>query len=148
MSKIKEKVHNDIKDAMKNKDVFKRDTLRFLASAMKQIEVDERKELTDSDMIKILQKQIKQREDSSAQYKDGGREDLYQKEVAESDLFKSYLPQQLTDDELTQKLKEIIERVGAKTQKDMGKIMAVATKELEGIADGKRINLITKSILG
>jgi len=148
MSKIKEKVHNDIKEAMKNKDVFKRDTLRFLASAMKQVEVDERKELTDSDMIKILQKQIKQREDSSAQYKDGGREDLYQKEVAEADLFKSYLPQQLTDDELTQKLKEIIERVGAKTQKDMGKIMGVATKELEGIADGKRINLITKSILG
>lgn len=144
MSKIKERVHTDIKDAMKNKDVFKRDALRLLASAMKQIEVDERKELTDSDMIKIIQKQIKQREDSSTQYKDGGREDLYQKEIAESDLYKSYLPTQLDDTQLEEKLREIIIRVGALTQKDMGKVMGVATKELEGIADGKRINLITK----
>lgn len=148
LSQLKIKIQNDIKEAMKAKDVFKRDTLRFLSSAMKQIEVDERKELTDEDIIKILQKQIKQREESSSQYREAGREDLYEKENSEAELFKSYLPKQLSDDELKEKLKEIIGKVGATSIKDIGKVMGMATKELAGVADGKRINGTVKEILG
>ncbi len=148
MSKIRNQIQQDIKIAMKSKDKFTRDALRFLSSAIKQVEIDERRELTDADIIKIIQKQIKQREDSSAQYKEAGRDDLYEKESREIELFRKYLPKQLDDDELREKVQEIISRVGATSMKDMGKVMGVATKELAGVADGKRINQIAKSILG
>jgi uncharacterized protein YqeY len=148
LSSIKERVQSDIKVAMKSGDKVKRDALRMLSSAMKQIEVDERKTLTDEDVIKIIQKQIKQRDESSAQYKEAGRDDLYEKEMGEANIFKEYLPQQLSDDELNSKMREIIEKVGATSMKDMGKVMGLATKELAGVADGKRINLAVKTILG
>jgi len=148
MDKLKIQIQDDIKSAMKNREKFKRDTLRLLASAMKQIEVDERKELSDDEVIKIIQKQIKQRNDSASQYKDGGRDDLYQKEIDELKIFEGYLPQQLSDDELTEKVQAIITNLGATSMKDMGKIMGVASKELQGVADGKRINMCVKSILG
>ena len=148
MSQLKIQIQNDIKSAMKSKDKFKRDTLRLLASAMKQIEVDERKELSDAEIIKIIQKQIKQRNESASQYKDGGRDDLYQQEVDEAKLLEEYLPTQLSDEELSSKIQELITKVGATSLKDMGKIMGLASKELQGTADGKRINICVKSILG
>ncbi len=147
-SAIKQQIQTDIKEAMKSKDKFKRDSLRLLSSAMKQIEVDERRELSDEDIIKIIQKQIKQREESASQYKEAGRDDLYNKEIGEVNIFRQYLPKQLSDEELKSRLQEIISRIGASSMKDMGKIMGIATKELVGIADGKRINLTVKSILG
>jgi uncharacterized protein YqeY len=145
---LREQIREDIKVAMKAKDVFRRDTLRLLLSAMKQIEVDERKELLDEDVIKIIQKQIKQREESSEQYKNAGRDDLFEKEVGEAEIFRAYLPKQLSDDEVKERVSEIVNRVGASSMKDMGKVMGVATKELAGVADGKRINIAVKSILG
>jgi uncharacterized protein YqeY len=132
---------------MKNKEVFRRDTLRLLSSAMKQIEVDERKELSDEDVVKILQKQIKQREESAKQYEEAGRSELAEKENGEAEIFRAYLPKQLSDDELKIKLEEIAEKIGAKSMADMGKLMGSATKELVGIADGKRINIVAKNIL-
>ena len=148
MSELKKRLQEDLKQAMKEKDTFKRDTVRFLMSAIKQVEVDTRKELTDADIIKIIQKSVKQREDAAAQYKEGGREDLYEKEMQEAEILKSYLPKQLSDEELEAKLKEIIAEVGATSLKDMGKIMGVATKKLAGVADGKRINETVKKLLG
>ncbi len=145
---LKEQLQNDLKSAMKNKDTFKRDTIRFLMSAIKQVEVDTRKELSNEDIIKIIQKSVKQREEAAAQYKEGGREDLYEKEMKEAQILKSYLPRQLSDEELEAKLKKIIDEVGATSMKDMGKVMGVATKRLAGVADGKRINQITKKLLG
>lgn len=139
---------SDIKEAMKAKDVFKRDTLRMLSSALKQIEVDERKELTNEDITKIIQKQIKQREDAAAQYKEAGRDDLYETEVKEAAVFKDYLPKQLDDTELEAKVKEIIENVGAASMKDIGKVMGMASKALAGQADGRRINEAAKKLLG
>jgi len=88
---LKEQISNDIKTAMKEKEVVKRDALRLLSSAMKQIEVDERKELSDEDIIKIIQKQVKQRNDSMTQYKEAGRDDLYDIEAAEAAIFETYL---------------------------------------------------------
>ncbi|MBA1438650.1 MAG: GatB/YqeY domain-containing protein [Epsilonproteobacteria bacterium] len=144
---LRETINQDLKEAMKAKDVKKRDALRLLTSAFKQIEVDERKELSDDDVIKIIQKQIKSRNDSATQYKEAGREDLMQKELEEISYYEPYLPKQLSDEELTTALKEIIDRVGATSMKEMGKIMGAASKELAGKADGKRINECVKSIL-
>ncbi len=145
---LKEQIQNDLKNAMKAKDVFTRDTLRFLMSAIKQVEVDSRKELSDEDIIKIIQKSVKQREEAASQYKEGGREDLYEKEIKEANILKSYLPKQLDDAELEEEVKKIIEEVGATSMKDMGKVMGTATKKLAGRADGKRINQMVKKILG
>lgn len=145
---LRETINQELKEAMKAKDVKKRDALRLLTSAFKQIEVDERKELSDDDVIKIIQKQIKSRNDSAEQYKEAGRDDLMQKELEEISYYEPYLPKQLSDDELTEALKNIIANVGATSMKDMGKVMGVASKELGGKADGKRINGCVKTLLG
>ena len=144
---ILEKLKSDLKEAMRAKDVEKRDTIRMVMSAVKQIEVDERREVTDEDMIKILQKAIKQREDAINFAKESNRDDLIEKNQNEINILEKYLPKQLSDEELEVEVKSIIEEVGATSMKDMGKIMGVATKKLAGKADGKRINQIVKKIL-
>ena len=144
---LRETINQDVKNAMKAKDSKKRDALRLLTSAFKQIEIDERKELTDEDVIKIIQTQVKRRNDAASQYKDAGRDDLMQQELDEIAYYEVYLPKQLTDEELTAELKAIIEKVGATTPKDMGKVMGAASKELAGRADGKRISTCVKSLL-
>lgn len=144
---LKAQIQNDIKEAMKAKEVEKRDALRLLSSAMKQIEVDERKELSDEDVIAIIQKQIKQRNDAAAQYKDAGRDELYDKEMAEIAVFETYLPAQLDDAELEAAVKAMIEKTGASSMKEMGKVMGLASKELAGRADGKRISACVKQLL-
>jgi len=144
---LREQINNDIKEAMKAKDVERRDALRLLSSAMKQVEVDERKELSDDDVIAIIQKQIKQRNDAASQYKAAGRDELYDKEMAEIAVFEVYLPAQLDDAELESALKAIIAQTGAASMKDMGKVMGMAGKALAGQADGKRISECVKKLL-
>lgn len=146
--RLRDKISEDVKEAMKAKDAKKRDALRLLMSAFKQIEVDERKELSDEDVIKIIQQQIKRRDDAAEQYKNAGREELMQNELDEIAYYQTYLPAQLSDDELTLVLKEIIAKVGALSIKDIGKVMGAASKELSGKADGKRINECAKSLIG
>jgi len=147
MSQLKVKLQDDLKDAMKTKDNFKRDVIRFLMSALKQIEVDERKELSDADIIKIIQKSLKQRDDAAIAFKEAARDDLYDKEVAEAAILKSYLPQQLSDDALKSIIQKHIQATGATSLKEIGKIMAGVLAECEGVADGKRINNIAKELL-
>ena len=147
MSDLKTTLQNDLKEAMKNKEAFKRDVIRFLMSALKQIEVDERKELTDEDIIKIIQKSLKQREDAMSSFKDAGRDDLYEKEMAEAEILKSYLPKQLSDEELTIVIQKHISALGITSLKEIGKLMPVVLAECAGVADGKRINVLAKEIL-
>jgi len=144
---LREQINNDVKEAMKAKDTKKRDALRLLTSAFKQIEVDERKELTDEDVIKIIQTQIKRRNDAATQYKDAGREDLMQIELDEIAYYEPYLPAQLSDDELCEVITKIISEVGATSMKEMGKVMGAANKALTGQADGKRISECVKKSL-
>lgn len=144
---LKEQINNDIKTAMREKENVKRDALRLLTSAIKQIEVDERKELSDEDVIKIIQKQVKQRQEAMNQYRDAGREDLYEKEAAEAAIFETYLPKQLSDEDLQNALKAIIAEVGATSMKEIGKVMGAASKTLGATADGKRINECAKALL-
>ncbi len=144
---LKEQIKNEVKEAMKARDTERRDALRLLTAAFKQVEVDERIELDDEGVIKIIQKQVKQRVDAATQFKDAGRDDLYEKEMAEIAIFEVYLPKQLDDAELETRIKAIIAKVGAESMKDIGKVMGMASKELNGIADGKRINVCAKGLL-
>lgn len=144
---LRETINQDVKTAMKAKDTKKRDALRLLTSAFKQIEVDERKELSDEDVIKIIQKQVKSRNDSIVQYKVAGRDDLMQVELDEIAFYMPYLPAQMSDEELSSAVSAIIQEVGASTMKDMGKVMGKASNELNGKADGKRINECVKKLL-
>ncbi|WP_294956543.1 GatB/YqeY domain-containing protein [Sulfurovum sp.] len=144
---LKERIKNDIKEAMRAKDTAKRDTLRNIQAAIKQIEVDERRELSDADVEAILMKYLKQREDAKTQFADAGRDDLVSKEEAEIILVKTYLPEPMNDEELEAILKEIIAKTGAQGMKDMGKVMGAAKAEIGSRADGGRINVIVKKIL-
>lgn len=144
---LKDQIKNEVKEAMKAKDVVRRDALRLLTSAFKQVEVDERIELDDAATLKIIQKQVKQRLDSLSQYREAGRDDLADKEQSEITIFEAYLPKQLDDAELTEKIKEIIAQTGASSMKDIGKVMGMASKSLNGLADGKRINTCAKALL-
>ncbi len=147
MSQLKQQLQADLKDAMLKKDNFKRDVIRFLMSALKQIEVDERKELSDEDITKIIQKSLKQREDSMMAFREAGRDDLYQKEYAEAVILKAYLPEQLSDEALKAIIEKHIQAVGATSLKELGKVMPLVLAECAGVADGKRINLIAKELL-
>jgi uncharacterized protein YqeY len=145
---LKEQLKEDLKTAMRDKDVVKRDSIRAINTMIKQIEVDERKDLNDEDVIKLIQKGIKQREESISQYKAASRDDLVEQEQAQVDVFMLYLPVQVSDDELETGMKEIIAEVGATSMKDIGKVMGNATKRFAGVADGKRINEMVKKLLG
>ena len=147
MSQLKQQLQADLKDAMLKKDNFKRDVIRFLMSALKQIEVDERKELSDEDITKIIQKSLKQREDSMMAFREARRDDLYQKEYAEAAILKAYLPEQLSDEALKAIIQKHIQAVGATSLKELGKVMPLVLAECAGVADGKRINLIAKELL-
>lgn len=140
-------IKSDIKDAMRAKDVLKRNTLRNIQAVVKQIEVDERREVTDVDMEAILVKYAKQREDAMAQFKDAGRNDLVEQEEAELAIVKAYLPEQMSDEELEAMIKEIVAQTGATTMKDMGKVMGAAKSAIGSKADGGRINVCVKSLL-
>ena len=141
---IREQILADIKEAMKAKDEFKRDTLRTLNAALKQVEVDQRIEMTDEVVLPLLQKEIKKRADSVELYLKGAREDLAKKEQSEIELIKAYLPAQLNDDELKDKIKSIIEKVG----KNLGAVMKMAKDEIGASAEAKRISMIAKELLG
>ncbi|EOH7109600.1 GatB/YqeY domain-containing protein [Campylobacter coli] len=144
---LKEQILNDIKEAMKQKDDFKRDTLRTLNAAFKQVEVDERIELSDERILKIIASEIKKRKDAIELYSKGGREDLAQKEQKEIALFESYLPQQLSDEELQAALKEMIANLGVNSLKDQGLVMKEAKAKFGARVDGKRLNVTLRELL-
>ena len=140
---IREQILANIKEAMKAKDEFKRDTLRTLNAALKQVEVDQRIEMTDEVVLPLLQREIKKRADSVELYIKGAREDLAKKEQGEIELIKAYLPAQLSDEELKEKIKNIIERAG----KNLGAVMKMAKDEIGASAEAKRISMIAKELL-
>ena len=144
---IREKILADIKEAMKSKSEFVRDTLRTINAALKQVEVDERIEMTDEVVLPLLQKEIKKRQDSVELYLKGGREDLANKERSEIDIIVKYLPKQLNDNELEEKIKQIIASVGASSIKELGAVMKAAKEQIGASADAKRISEVVKRLL-
>jgi uncharacterized protein YqeY len=144
---LNEQIKSDIKEAMRAKDSIKRDTLRNIQAAVKQIEVDERREVNDADLETILMKYLKQREDAKTQFAGANRDDLVAKEEAEIAIVKAYLPEPMNDDELEATLKTLITSVGAQDMKDMGKVMGGAKEAIGSRADGVRINMMVKKLL-
>ena len=148
--KISEQINEDLKNAMRAKDKVALEALRAAKTAFTLAKTQEGAggEISETDELKIIQKLIKQRRESADIYKQQSRPDLYEREVGETAVLEKYVPAQLSADELKSKLKLIITEVGATGPKDMGKVMAVATKEFSGKADGKIISQIVKELLG
>jgi len=144
---LKEQIKSDVKDAMRAKEIIKRDTLRNIQASIKQIEVDERRDVTNIDVENILMKYLKQREDAKIQFSDAGRNDLVEKEDIEISIVKTYLPEPMDDAELETVLKEIIATVDAQSMKDMGKVMGKSKEIIGNRADGGRINILVKKLL-
>lgn len=134
-SSIKDKILDDMKTAMRSQDKERLATIRLIMAAMKQREVDERIELTDEHVLGILNKMIKQRRDSIAQYESGNRPDLAKKEADEVNVIQSYLPAQLGEAEIEQEVIAAIQESGAASAKDMGKVMGLLKAKLSGKAD-------------
>ena len=144
-----DQVSEDIKDAMRAKDKIRLEALRGVKKEFLEAKTAKgaNDELSDETAILILQKMVKQRKDSAAIYTEQARPDLAEKELAEVSVLETYLPKQLTQDELDAKINEIIAQVGASSPADMGKVMGVATKALAGIAAGKAISETVKKLL-
>jgi len=145
---LKEQLKSDLKDAMRAKEIVKRDAIRSINTMIKQIEVDQRIELDDEAIISLIQKGVKQRVDAISQFKEAKREDLIAVEQEQIDIFNLYLPKQLNDDELELVISKIINTLEASSMKDMGKVMSEAKQQLGATADGKRINMMVKKLLG
>lgn len=148
---IKEKITNDLKEAMKAGDAVKRDALRMLDSAIKNTEIEKKKKeegLNDQEMIEVVRKCVKQRNDSVEQYEKGGRSDLADKEKKEVEILSIYLPKQLSGDKVGEIVDEIIAQVGASSKTDIGKVMGAAMGKLKGQADGDVVKRIVEEKLG
>jgi uncharacterized protein YqeY len=147
--KLSEQITADLKEAMKAKDKIALEALRAAKTAFTLARTSKGgdTELGDEEELKIVQKLVKQRTDSADIYKSQGRDDLLEKEMAEIAVFEKYLPEKLSDEALTDVVKSIIEKVGATSMADMGKVMGIASKELAGKADGKEISQIVREIL-
>ena len=131
-----------LKEAMKAKDVPRRDTLRMIMSAIKQVQIDQQKDLSAEDVIQVLQKEAKKQRESIEEYQKGGRDDLVPREKARLAVIEEYLPQQLSADEITAIVQEVIAESGAVSMKDMGKVMGPVMQRVKGLADGKLVNQI------
>ncbi|MBK3516454.1 GatB/YqeY domain-containing protein [Carboxylicivirga marina] len=146
---LEAQINNDIKEAMKAKDRIRLEALRGIKKEIIEAKTSKgaADEVSDADVMKIVQKMVKQRKDAAELFKSQNREDLAEKELAEIEAINVYLPKQLTQKELTPIVKEIIEKVGASSMKEMGKVMGIASKELAGKADGKDISIVVKQLL-
>jgi uncharacterized protein YqeY len=147
---LAEKIASDLIIAMKAKDKVSLEAIRAAKTAfvLARSEKGADAVLSAGDELKIIQKLVKQRRESAAIYKEQNRPDLYEKEITEAEVLEKYLPAKMGDDELVQIIKGIIEKVGAKSVADLGKVMGVASKELAGKADGKEISAKVKELLG
>lgn len=148
---LKERVGEDIKSAMKSKDKLRLETIRSIKKALLEKEVDLRstgqENLTREQEIDLLSQQAKQRRDAIEQYQKAGREDLAEKEARELSIIAEYLPEQLTEEELSAALDRIISELNANSLKDLGKVMGAAVQQLKGKADGKKIQTLVKDKL-
>ena len=144
---LKDKITDDMKAAMRAKDSARLSTVRLLLAAMKQKEVDERVELGDADVLSIIEKMIKQRRESIAQFEKAGRTELAEAEKAEIAILSGYLPQQLSEEEVVQAVATAIAESGAVGVKDMGKVMALLKPRLAGRTDMGKLSGLVKSKL-
>ena len=141
------KLQEEMKAAMKSGDKDKLSTIRMLISEIKKVQIDSKKELSDEEIISILQKYIKQRKEAYAQYEQAGRKDLAEKELKEIEIVQQFLPPPLSEEELNKIVEETIQEVGASSIKDMGKVVKAVMDKVKGRAEGSLISKIVKEKL-
>jgi len=144
---LKEKLQADLHQAMKNRDNVKRSVLRLLLAAIKNAEIAKRGSLDNPDVLGIVAREVKQRNESIEAFKQGDRQDLVAQEEAEMAILKAYLPQQLSREEVIIEARQVIEEVGAQGPRDKGKVMSRIMAQLKGKADGREINEIVTELL-
>ncbi|MGN1012541.1 MAG: GatB/YqeY domain-containing protein [Clostridia bacterium] len=144
---MKEELLQDLKEAMKNKDTLKKDTITMLRAAILQVEKDSQKTLNDDEICAIVAKEVKKRKESVKEYEDAGREDIANSLKQEVEILSKYLPEQLTEDEIEKLVVEAISESGATSPKDMGRVMSILRPKTAGKADGKLVSDIVKEKL-
>lgn len=144
---IKEKLMNDLKEAMKDKNLIRKNTVQMVRAAILQVEKDKQIELTETQIIEIIAKEAKKRKDAALEFEKSGREDLIEQNNAEIAILAEYLPKQLTAEEVENIVSEVISEVGATSIKDMGMVMKAAKEKIGASADGKTISDAVKKLL-
>ena len=147
MGKLTEQIRADLTESMKARDAEKTSTLRMLQSSLKYAQIEAGHELGDDEALVVVRKEVKQRLDSIEQYSSGNRPELAEKERREMDLLKTYLPPELSDEEIERDLREIVATTGAQSKKDMGKVMKEATARFKGRVEGKKIQELVSRLL-
>ena len=145
---LKEKLMDDLKEAMREKNTNKKNAIQMVRTAILQIEKDKGIEVEDEKVLEIIAKEVKTRKDSILEFEKGGREDLVNQAKEEIETLSVYLPKQLSVEEIKEKVSAIISRIGATSMKDMGAVMKEAKAEIGTAADGKTINEVVKELLG
>ena len=147
MDDIKTSLNAALKEAMVNKDALRRDVIRMLLSAIKQVEIDDRKTLTPEEAVGVLQKEAKKRRDSIEEALRVGRAEIAEEEKVQLGILESFLPKQLSRDEIAALVQAAIAESGAASAKEMGKVMAVLMPKVKGVADGKLVNEVVREFL-
>jgi uncharacterized protein YqeY len=147
MSELRERLRDDLKTAMRAKDTLRRDTIRLLEAALKNVEIEQREEADDAVISQTIQKQIRQREESIEQYRAGGRDDLADQEAAEITVLQDYAPQLMDREGVVAAARAAIEAAGATGASDKGKVMGPLMMELRGKADGRLVNEVVSELL-
>ncbi|MBI5748884.1 MAG: GatB/YqeY domain-containing protein [Nitrospinae bacterium] len=144
---LKERLMEDMKDSMKKGEQIKLDAIRMVRAGIKNKEIEIGRELKDEDVVGVISSAIKQRKDSYAQFLNANRMDLAEKEKKEIEVLSIYLPEQMGEDEIKKRIREIISETGATTSKDIGRVMKILMPELKGKADGNLVNKIAREML-
>ncbi len=144
---MKTRLADDLKQAMRDRDVLRRDVIRYLRSEVRNQEIRDQKELDDAGVVQVLSRQAQQRRDSIEIYRDAARQDLVEKEESELSVILSYLPQQMTQEEITELVRKVVAEVGASGPADMGKVMGAIMPQVRGKAEGREVNAIVQQTL-
>lgn len=142
-----ERLNDDMKQAMKNKDKFRLTVIRMIRSAIKNLEIAQKRTLDDDEVLDILQREVKQRKDSLQEFTKAGREDLASDVQAEIAVISEYLPQPMTEEEMKAVVQQTIQEVGASSKADMGKVMGALMPKVKGRADGRLVNQMVQQLL-
>ncbi|MCD6505606.1 GatB/YqeY domain-containing protein [Candidatus Poribacteria bacterium] len=145
---LKEKLLGDLKRAMKEKDRSALNAIRMITNDIKNREIELRRELDDGEIAQLISAQVRKREEAIEQFRKGSRMDLVEEESRQVELLKSYLPKPLSQEKLSQMIDEAIEEAGAKSPKDLGKVMRLIMPKVRGRADGKLVNQMVRNKLG
>ena len=147
MATLKDRIQDDLRDAMRAKDEPRKAALRMLTAAIKNAEIEARGDLAEGDLLAVVQRQVKQRRESIAEFSKAGRDDLVAQEERELDAFAGYLPEEASRDEIVEAARAVVAEAGASGPRDIGKVMPLLVERFRGRADGRQINEVVRELL-